>query len=301
MRMTTAARLSSPRPRSAELLVATGVLLGAVFTLGKVAVEGGVAPLGYAFAMTSGAAALLAGFAAVRAEKLPLSGRNLRYYALSGLFSMALPNAIFSVIPHLGAGLASVVYALPSLLTLAMTAAFRIGPAPNLSDAIGVALGAAGTLLIVGPSEGVLASQAWPWMVLALTIPLSIAVGNVYRTVDWPEGTEPLPLAAGMLLGASGCILVGVAAADRFADLATVFRAPAVVAVQAGVTAVAFVLHFRLQRAAGPVYLSQIGYIMTATGLVSGMVIFAESYPPVVWFAALLIATGVLFTTRARR
>jgi drug/metabolite transporter (DMT)-like permease len=119
--------------------------------------------------------------------------------------------------------------------------------------------------------------------------------------MDWPVGASPLVLAAGMLLGAAAWIALGLVAASSFAGLATLTGAPFVVAAQIVVSAVTFVLFFRLQRVAGPVYLSQIGYVITATGLLSGMVLSGESYPLLVWLAVALIAAGVVLTTRAQR
>lgn len=103
-----------------------------------------------------------------------------------------------------------------------------------------------------------------------------------------------------MLLGASAWLLLGLIVTGTLTDLATLARAPLTVMAQAFISAVTFVLYFRLQGAAGPVYLSQIGYVMTATGLLSGMMLFGESYEPAIWLAAILIMVGVVLTTRAR-
>ncbi|WP_297794475.1 hypothetical protein [uncultured Marinobacter sp.] len=43
-------------------------------------------------------------------------------------------------------------------------------------------------------------------LMLGLLIPLSLAIGNIYRTTHWPRGASPEQLAPGMLLG--GAILI---------------------------------------------------------------------------------------------
>ncbi len=296
---------AAQRPNTAvlgppALLLVTGALLGAMFALGKVATQAGVVPLAYALAMHLGAGVLLAVTARRQSGGVPVSMRYLRYYALSGLFSMAVPNAVLLiVIPHLGAGLASVVYALPALFTLVLAAALKVGPAPTRLGSIGIGLGALGTLLILTPGASLPSADLSLWMLLALAIPVSVAIGNVYRTVDWPKDASPLALAAGMLLGASGWIAIGLVATGSLIDLGTLARAPVAVTFQILISAVTFIFYFRLQLLAGPVYLSQIGYVMTATGLASG-VLLGETYPSVVWLAVGLIAFGVVLTTRAR-
>ena len=61
-----------------------------------------------------------------------------------------------------------------------------------------------------------------------------------------------------------------------------------------------FVFFFRLQAVGGPVYLSQIGYVAAAVGLVSGTVVFGERYQLWTWIGAGIIAAGVAITTRAQ-
>jgi len=283
------------------LLLVTGTLLGTMFGLGKVATQAGVVPLAYVLAMHLGAGAILTVTAMRRTGGVPASARHVRYYALSGLFSMAVPNTVLLiVIPHLGAGLASVVYALPALFTLVLASALKVGPPPTRLGSIGIGLGALGTLLILSPETGLPSANLWLWMLLALAIPVSVAIGNVYRTIDWPKDASPLALAAGMLFGASGWLAIGLIATGSWVDLGTLTRAPVAVTAQAFVSAITFVFYFRLQLLAGPVYMSQIGYVMTATGLASGVFLLEESYPSVVWLAVGLIAFGVVLTTRAR-
>jgi drug/metabolite transporter (DMT)-like permease len=61
-----------------------------------------------------------------------------------------------------------------------------------------------------------------------------------------------------------------------------------------------FAFFFRLQLVGGPVYLSQIGYVAAAVGLVIGVVFLDESYALLTWLGAAIIALGVSITTKAR-
>jgi drug/metabolite transporter (DMT)-like permease len=56
-------------------------------------------------------------------------------------------------------------------------------------------------------------------------------------------------------------------------------------------------LFFRLQQVGGPVYLSQIGYVAAAVGLVSGTLVLGERYPAATWLGALVVVAGVALVT----
>ncbi|MCR6659916.1 MAG: hypothetical protein NVV72_11420 [Asticcacaulis sp.] len=61
-----------------------------------------------------------------------------------------------------------------------------------------------------------------------------------------------------------------------------------------------FAVFFRLQIVGGPVYLSQIGYVAAAIGLFSGTLFLGERYGLLTWLGAVVIAVGVIVTTKAQ-
>ena len=61
-----------------------------------------------------------------------------------------------------------------------------------------------------------------------------------------------------------------------------------------------FAFFFRLQAVGGPVYLSQIGYVAAALGLVAGNLFLGERYQLATWTGAAVIMLGVAMTTRAQ-
>ena len=282
------------------LLLGVGGLIGALFPVGKLALAAGVAPLGWAITVNLGAGLVLAAMAAAQGSAIPVTRAALRYHAVGGLLSMALPSMIlFLVIPRLGAGLASVVYTLPPLLTLLMAALIGI-ERPGLRRSLGLAIGLAGAALIVLPRGALPDGDLLGCMLLAFAIPVSVAAGNIYRTLHWPKGAAPLPLAAGTMLAAGAWVLAAAVASGSAADLLTPLAVPGLAATQIAASTLQAVLFFRLQKAAGPVYLSQIGYVATAVGLASGALAFGETYSPWVWTGAAVIGAGVLTVNSAR-
>ena len=60
-----------------------------------------------------------------------------------------------------------------------------------------------------------------------------------------------------------------------------------------GIAGLAFVMFFTVLRVAGPVYISQVAYIVAVAGIVTGMLIFDERHSSMVRGAVGLIFAGV--------
>ena len=82
--------------------------------------------------------------------------------------------------------------------------------------------------------------------------------------------------------------------------VAPLANVPWLVVAQVAASACMFALYFRLQAVGGPVYLSQIGYVGAAVGLISGTIVLGERYQWLTWLGALIITVGVVMTTRAQ-
>ena len=72
---------------------------------------------------------------------------------------------------------------------------------------------------------------------------------------------------------------------------------PGLIVVQLVVSTTMFLMFFRLQQIGGPTYLSQIGYVAAAVGMVIGMTVLGEVYPVGVWIGAAAIAAGIALST----
>ena len=282
------------------LFFLTGGLLGLNLPLAKVAALAGVGPIAWSLVISGGAGLILAAARAMGGSRGAPDGRELRFYAVSGLVSYALPNLLmFSVMPQVGAGFTGLFYTLSPVCTLALAVALGVQRTSRLGVA-GIAVGFVGAA-VVSASRGQLGQPAGlVWICLGLLVPVCLAAGNIYRTVAWPPGAHPIALAAGSNLAAAamlGLLLAGMGGAGT-AGLAEV---PGLAALQAAAAAGTFALFFRLQAVGGPVYLSQIGYVAAAVGLIAGVAFLGERYGLATWIGAGLIALGVAMSTRAQR
>jgi drug/metabolite transporter (DMT)-like permease len=225
----------------------------------------------------------------------------LRYFLIAGAISFALPNVLmFSVIPHLGAGYTAILLTLSPMLTLLLSLLLGVRR-PSALGIAGILVGFTGALLVALTKGQADRPADLFWVVLGLFIPLSLAGGNIYRTLDWPKGAHPLELAAGSHLASAAMLLATLMAMGELGTLGRLAEVPLLAVAQLASASAMFAVFFRLQAVGGPVYLSQIGYVAAAVGLAIGVAFLGERYAALTWIGAAVIFLGVLLTTKAQR
>lgn len=284
----------------AALLMIVGALLGFNFPLGKMAGVAGVPPMLWAATISTGAAVTLGLALWPRRRPVPLDARHLRYFGVTALVSYALPNAlVFAAIPHLGSAYTAILFTLSPMLTVVLSLAARLR-SPKWLELAGIGIGFAGAVLVASARGEVDRSVDWIWIAIGALVPLSLALGNVYRTLDMPRDADQLWLAVGSNC-VSAFLLIGLSGmSGNLASAAILLTIPGIVLTQVAASAGMFALFFRLQLVAGPVTLSQIGTVAAAVGVVTGTLGFGERYPAIVWIGIGIIATGISLTVRAR-
>jgi drug/metabolite transporter (DMT)-like permease len=283
------------------LLVVTGGLLGLTLPFGKMGTDAGVPGMVWAFVVSFGAGGVLLVALLLLGHRIRLTAHKLRYFAVVAAVSYAFPNFLmFSAIPHLGAGYTGIMFTLSPIVTLIFSILLGVRR-PNALGMAGIGVGFVGAVM-VALTRGEAGQPADVfWVLVALLIPVSLAVGNIYRTVDWPEGTGPIELAVGSHLASAVLLLAGILVLFGGGAFATLAKVPLTVLGQAASASAMFAFFFRLQAVGGPVYLSQIGYVAAAVGLFSGTLFLGEHYRLLTWVGAAIIVAGVAITTRAQK
>ncbi len=273
------------------LLVITGVLLGSMLPMSRIARAEGWTPLAFAFWPALGSGLALVAAAGRAGSGAATTWPVLRYSLIAGVLSVAIPNTVtFIVIQRAGTSMTSLVYTLPPLFTYAFAWGLGIERYQPLRLA-GILVGLVGAALLVlsRESSGGLDSSAW--LVLALCTPISIAAGNVYRKLHMPPNVESSLLAGGMLLGGSLTLLP--LQLTNGGALAASPAAWAIIAAQCVFTSLGYRVYFHFQRVADPVYFSQFGYVLSATGVLSGLLFFNEQLGLPTLLAMGVIVAGI--------
>ncbi|WP_201586055.1 DMT family transporter [Psychrobacter jeotgali] len=278
-------------------LLAGGFLIGITTNVAKYAGEIGLTPLAFLFWSIAGAALILLVFGLMRHQPPPFNIRSIEYYLVAALVSVAGSNLIFfSAIPRVGAGFVALIITLPPLLTYVGALLLRMERFQILR-----ALGVIAALM----GAGVLAARKFSapdssifWIILALCGPILLAIGNLYRTLRWPENASPTALAPGMLIAA--VILLGMFSLLPNYSLAIPLTSAlpiALVALQAVIFAGQFLLLFLLQKTGGPVLLSLLGSVGAVVGVPVAIFLQGEAPPEGLILGASLIALGVALVT----
>ncbi len=274
------------------LLLGTGACLGLLTPLARLAHEAGIDPFLWAALIS-----LVPGFAlaivAFRRGCEADMAKLMAFGVTSGIFAYVVPNAIlFLAIPHIGSGLAGLMYALSPVATAVISSIFGVRP-PSRAMLVAVSLGFIGAVLIVLARNTLALPSAGSWLVIALAVPVSLAIGNVYRTAKWPERATPLQIGAMSNLMSAPLLLLASMINVGQLDLAPLVHHVPLAAFQWLASLAMFSLFFRLQWIGGPTYLSQIGYVAAAVSLFIGVGLLDETYPALVWVGAALIIAGI--------
>jgi len=285
---------SNSRPLLAlSLLLVIGTLMGLTSNLVKLAGNVGWQPMAYLLWSLFGGGLMLLLFAWWRGERPGMGLPQQRYYLASGLLSIAVPNALlFSSIGHVGAGFASMCLAFPPLFTYLLALALRMEGLSRIR-LLGICIGLSGSLLLaLGKLHG--GDSPTLWVLAALSVPVFLALGNIYRARYWPSGATPLSLAPGMLLGGAVLLVATAALGVDFTPRLDSTLAVALLVAQMLLFAAVYALFFILQNLAGTVFLSQIGSVAAITGAAMAIGLFGEQGSLSMLLAALCIVGGVL-------
>lgn len=276
------------------ILIVAGLAWGATFTLSKFAVAGGAHPIGLNFWQAAIGAVMAAVFLVARRRRLPVSRRHLAFYAVCGLLGTALPGTLFFFAArHVPPGVLSITIATVPMLTFVI--ALAIGyERPALSRAIGVALGMTAVALIVLPDASLPEASAAPWVLVAAFCAACYAAENMYIAVRRPPGGDAFTILCGMM--ASGAVMSGVvaAASGTLEALSTPFTLAewSLLAI-AAINVCAYGSFVHLVSTAGPVFASQMGYLITASGVAWGVALASDDHSAWIWAALLVMMVGL--------
>jgi len=284
------------------ILLTLGMIWGSVTNVARYVATHGIPPVSYAFwTLAIGATALLV-LNVVRRAHFPLSTRHLAYYASAGLLSSGLPTAnMFICLNHISVGLMSLVLTMVPLITYVLALATGL-ERPALRRGLGIALGLTGALLVILPDQGIPAGTDPGWFLMAFLTPLGYASGTVITARFRPDDVDALVGANGMMYASSLFLLFAALLVEDFYPLWST-HVPIDLAIVAHglLSAVAFSLFFVLVRIAGPVYFSQVAYLVTFFGIAIAMTVFDERYGGWLWLALGVTVCGVWLVNSAQR
>ncbi|MEO0370844.1 MAG: DMT family transporter [Pseudomonadota bacterium] len=286
------------------VLLAMGIGWGLTLPLAKIAVSTGHEPYGLIFWQLVVVLIVLAPFTLRRGRpRVRLGRRHFTLFLAVALAGAILPDVFFYMgAAELPAGVLSIVAATAPMFALPIALAMG-NDAFSWRRLGGLCLGMGGILLMVGPKASLPDPGMAFFVVLTLLAPALYAteaniVGRFGTFGLNPVQTIVGASTLGLFIALPLALLTGQWV-DPFANFGA---AELALIAAAALHAVVYATYVWLVGQAGSVFAAQSAYVVTATGVVSSMVILNESYSIFIWLALAVMLLGIfLVQPRARQ
>lgn len=239
---------------------------------------------------------------------LALLGRNagqLRDAMREAPGAMVIQSAFNCVIPWIlvaeamrviDSGLAAILNSLSPIFIFLITVFVTRHEAVSARKGLGVALGIAGVLVIVG-IDAMRGLGAHTWAELAciggsLAYAISAVIGVRYKAVS-----ALVPAAGSTLLASVVMIPLALVVEHPWTAQPSTTSIVAILASAVLSTGLAMAIYFRLLATVGSIAMSSQAYLRIGVGVMLGVVFLGESPAPQVWAGLVLVVLGVIAMT----
>ncbi|MDA0961591.1 MAG: DMT family transporter [Proteobacteria bacterium] len=283
------------------ILVGMGAGWGLTQPLSKIAVSTGHGPWGLIFWQVVIGVVILGAIAAATGRGLPLTAPAFKAYAVIAAAGTVLPNAAsYAALAHIPAGVQSVLMSLVPMATFPIALALALERF-EARRFLGLGLGLAGVLVLVLPEASLPDRSMLPWVALSALAVLCYGFEGNYVARWGLGGADAIQVLLGASLVAAIVTLPLALATGQFIWPTAGLGAPEwSLIVSSAIHAVIYAGYVWLVGQAGSVFAAQVGYPVTATGVLWSMAILGESYSPYFWAAAALILLGVVLVQPRR-
>ncbi len=286
----------------AMILIFIGVLWGLSFSISKIAVSSNDNPMAILFYQNIISFIFLLIFYFFKFKKFKISIKILNFFLLISLTGVVIPGTLFYIAASkVPAGILSLSVAFVPMLTYVCSLFLKIETF-SLTRISGVMLGFIAILLLVGPPDSFADRSILPWVLLAMICPICYTFENVFIDVKKPKEINSIILA----LGSSFITILLLAPVIFYFKLFIDFNYPfqkielSIIAL-GFITAVAYTFFIYLISNAGAVFASNVGYIVTISGVIWGIILFKEIHSHWVWLSLITMIMGLsLVSPRSR-
>ena len=279
-------------------LLSMGTAWGLSFSLAKIAVENGAKPFGIAqFQMMLAGIALLL-ITLIRRKSIRDMTEKLGFIFVVAMLGAAIPSVLFYFSArHVPAGVLSITVALIPMLTYGFSLPLKL-ESFSVSRFVGLVLGIIAICLIALPDASLPNRVALLWVLIACFSSVCYAVENIILSFKSAVIVGPIRLAMGMNLIAAIALFPFTLITNSFFVPSFPPAAVDYAVIGLGViSAVAYTMFVMSVARFGSVFSSQVGYIVTLTGVFWGILIFDESHSIWIWSSLATIICGLALVT----
>ena len=281
-----------------SFLLVMGTAWGLSFSLGKIAVENGAKPFGVAQFQAMFAGIILLFITAIRRKSIQHMKDKLGFIFCVAMLGAAIPSVLFYyAAPHVPAGVLSITVALIPLMTYGFSIPLKLETFSVVRVA-GLVFGVIAICLIALPENSLPDPAALPWILIACISALCYAVENIILGFKSALTVGPMRLAMGMNLMAAVALLPITILTDSFFSPSFPPQNVDYAVIGLGlITVVAYTMFVLSVALFGSVFSSQVGYVVTLTGVFWGMFIFGEKPSVWVWLSLCAMIIGLALVT----
>jgi len=283
-------------------LLVMGTAWGLSFSLGKIAVENGAKPFGVAQFQVMFAGIVLLFITVIRRKSILCMKDKLGFIFCVAMLGAAVPGVLFyCAAPHVPAGVLSITVALIPLMTYGFSIPLKLETF-SVVRVVGLVFGVIAIGLIALPENSLPDPAALPWILIACISALCYAVENIILGFKSALTVGPIRLAMGMNLMAAVTLLPVTILTDSFFSPSFPLQTVDYAVIGLGlITVVAYTMFVLSIALFGSVFSSQVGYIVTLTGVFWGMFIFGESPSVWIWLSLCAMIIGLALVTPKKK
>lgn len=283
------------------ILIVSGGIWGITFSLAKYMVLSGAHPIGLNFWVAIIGSVVLGAILLLKHKPLPMNRHHLWFYLVCGLTGTVIPGTLlFYAAGNVPAGVLAIALAIVPILTFLAALYFRL-EIWELRRVLGLALGLTSIVLIAAPETSLPDPGSRIWVLVAVFASLLYSVENMVIALKKPADTDAITILCGMQIVAAITMLPIVWITGSFVAIGLPLdHKDAIVIATALINVFAYGVFIYLVDTSGPLFASQMAYVVTLAGVLWGIVIFSESHSLWVWTALVVMMTG-LFLVRPRK
>ena len=270
-----------------------GLTWGLSFSLAKYSIELGGRPLSISFwtALISGC--ILLAYCLVTKRRFVVTWRLLSMIGILSLLGSVLPGlGFYYATAHLPAGILSITIALVPIFTYGMALLFNL-EGFSRKRSLGLVLGFSSICVIILPETSLPAKGVKIWFGVACLSSFLYATGNIYLAQRTFHAIHPIRLCCAMHLMAAFILFWPACFSESLlATISTSSELTLTVLGLSSITATSYTLFIFTIRKSGPIFASQVGYLITISGVIWGMLLFYEVHSIWIWLSLFLMVYG---------
>ena len=276
-------------------MIYMGCMWGLSFSLGKLATDHGGTPLGISFWSAFFSGSLLWLYCTLTGHRFVWNWALIKTLCILGLLGSALPGLLFyyaaSKVP---AGVLSITVTLAPIFTYTLALLLRVEGFSKFRF-LGLILGLASICIIVLPETSLPSKSAAIWVLLACLSSFFYACENIYLGIAELDAIGPLRLSCGMGFTSAVFLFIPTFLTGALTEtLSTSTELTLTIFGLGLIGATAYACFVFTVRISGPIFASQVGYLVTVSGIIWGAVIFDERHSAWIWIAFVLMMLGLL-------